>query len=407
MLYAKIFPNTFLYILVSIIIVNSVEINVKIPKVFKVGSPMWINCTLEYIKSNEVINEIKWYKNDQLFFTWDAEKKEGIQVLIPGIGVDNFDIEKSTGNAIYLSSTDLNSTGCYECEVILDDATSKKRSGKTQALYVPLYRPQPMIYVQRYDGLLIDFYIKDMGDMMEVKCSGKPSVPDAEITLLVNGKERHLLFEEEIITKKPWRVYSDDYKRYTLVNYFIISYKFKITPELVENNFMKIACLSIVRAPHGMIEHLESETKKIRVIQTYTRIYSLAHIDNKAYWLYGFIGLIIALLGLWYLVDGNYDIEKVDKKVMEKEMQEDNISNVSSYDYAIKIRRESQAAGTLDTLAVDALRMKAGGPMPQGMAVAKGRRPDASQSGRATGESSMTTIPLDEEEETGRGERIV
>lgn len=272
----------------------------------------WFNCTARALNDDETIASISWLKDDQVFYTYTAVDDKVHIKLLKDRGITSID-DTSTGGCVKLIKINVNSTGCFKCEVKLTDGRAKVIGDRSTVIYLPHEEagiPSISVYpsIDLSEGLPATLQVKPLvvrtiGDTIGIKCRSQPSNPAALVEIKVNNV-RHDNIQYELLDASMETISEPiDTGSYSNILYStVLKAKFIITREMVSNGFMRLSCTSIVTSTHGFLEQSDSETIRVRVVKPIERVYESSLLERQKY----FFLSVISLLASAFLVHQIY-----------------------------------------------------------------------------------------------------
>lgn len=323
---------------ICVVYVGCLRVDIKVPRNFRVPFPLWLNCSARLLAEEELV-EISWYKDKQLFYSFlpreDVPKK---MTLTLGKGVSLINLSTSTDGNVYLSETDLNTTGCFKCEVSVKSAhkeqlVKEKASNKALGIFLPPDFGDPVMDHWQ-NNIIPDIDLYDVNDVIKVGCRSKASNPPAKITFMVNGKRALLNYDDEVAHET--RVYKADGIYSYLVYETERNASFLISPALVVDGYLNVTCVATINdARSGFSDIQTSEPKKVRVLRKYAPVYDSRYVKKQKLAFYGFLGALFGVMVIWYACS-------CSSPEKEKERgPDDTVSNVSAYDCQQQFRKVS------------------------------------------------------------------
>ena len=262
----------------------------------------WFNCSARSLSDDETIESISWLKDDQVFYTYTAADDKVHVKLQRDRGVTGID-DTSTGGCVKLTNINVNSTGCFKCEVKLTDGRAKVMGDRATVIYLPHEEggiPSISVYpsVHLGEGLPAALQVKPLvvrtiGDTIGIKCRSQPSNPAAQVEIKVNNVRRDNLQYELFDVSMETISEPIDTGPYSNILYStVLKGKFIITREMVNNGFMLVSCTSIVTSTHGFLEQADSEAIRVRVVKPIEPVYESSLLERQKYFFLSVISLV-------------------------------------------------------------------------------------------------------------------
>lgn len=268
----------------------------------------WFNCSGRSLTAEETIESISWLKDDQVFYTYTALDDKVHVKLQPDRGVTGID-DTSTGGCVKLTNINVNSSGCFKCEVKLTDGRAKVMGDRSTAIYlaheeggIPSIAVFPSVHLT--EGLVSSLQVKPLvvrtiGDTIGIKCRAQPSNPAAQVQIKVNNVRRdNLQYEMLDVSMETIHEPIDALPYANILYSTVLTAKFIITPEMVHNGFMLISCTSMVTSTHGFLESQDSETIRVRVVKPIQAVYENAVLERQKYFFVSIISLVAVALAV-------------------------------------------------------------------------------------------------------------
>ncbi|XP_043205136.1 uncharacterized protein LOC122372253 [Amphibalanus amphitrite] len=137
-----------------------------------------MNMTCDYDPEGERVYQVKWYKDDNEFYTY-IPGSSAKTYDTTGMNIDNIDMELSGAKSVVIHDVDLRMEGRYGCEITMDSSFDTV-IGVGDVMIVALPQRGPNI-----TGLFLDSM--DEGDRVWANCTSYRSRPAAQLTWYING----------------------------------------------------------------------------------------------------------------------------------------------------------------------------------------------------------------------------
>lgn len=302
-------------------------IKVDVPQVLRVPSPMWLNCSVTQLGVNESLIHIKWFKKNELFYSYSPHETvvKKMNILF-GNGVSRLNLTKSSEGNAYIEQTDMNTTGCYTCEVTFNDGTavrSNKAKATTSGLYLPIdYEPPELVYLRNDEKSYINVY--DEGDEIKLNCISDKSNPAPLLTIYVFDQNVTSQLLNKSVKVHQSRQYMDDQIYSYLLYESELNGSLIAKPEYVKNGIINITCVLTIDVTHTYKVEVESDDIKLRVLKKRIQIYEKPSVRRHKLIFYGTVGVLVGALLIWYMCMASNSTEK-------DTLPGDNVSNISAY----------------------------------------------------------------------------
>lgn len=153
--------------------------SVKTPHPGVVGSPARLEC--RYTVGSQGFYSVRWYKNDEQFYSYVPRSHPIVKVDHELEGVD-VELSKSDDRVVTLRALRMDSEGNYRCEV-MSEAPNFKSSIASANLTVVVVPEVPEL-----SGLRERYVV---GDEVNVTCAARDGRPPARLRFYIDNREIH------------------------------------------------------------------------------------------------------------------------------------------------------------------------------------------------------------------------
>ncbi|XP_068213884.1 uncharacterized protein [Palaemon carinicauda] len=151
--------------------------SLEVPETVDMGEDATLKCC--YDLASHDLYSVKWYRDDEEFFRYmPSESPPMATQELNGVSVSK---DQSNGDMIVLRNVELNSSGRYKCEVISDAPEFHTADKSAEMMVVVVPEEKPLIH-----GTQHEYHI---GDLARLTCTSARSLPPAQLTWQINGKQ--------------------------------------------------------------------------------------------------------------------------------------------------------------------------------------------------------------------------
>ncbi|XP_068213885.1 uncharacterized protein [Palaemon carinicauda] len=151
--------------------------SLEVPETVDMGEDATLKCC--YDLASHDLYSVKWYRDDEEFFRYmPSESPPMATQELNGVSVSK---DQSNGDMIVLKNVELNSSGRYKCEVISDAPEFHTADKSAEMMVVVVPEEKPLIH-----GTQHEYHI---GDFARLTCTSARSLPPAQLTWQINGKQ--------------------------------------------------------------------------------------------------------------------------------------------------------------------------------------------------------------------------
>ncbi|KAI1290424.1 hypothetical protein HDE_08218 [Halotydeus destructor] len=287
-----------------------------------------LQCSVEGLDENEVINEIDWLKNKKIFLRNALNESEQSVKLFPSADshLGHLNLNKSIGGHLVFDQSAIGNTGCYTCFVtIIRKATNEKLIAKStfklKALYIEEDLSKPLIRYHQQIAALTPVAIYRIGEVFAGSCESSGSNPAAIVELRLNGLRFKPEHEEVQHLESLFDDLQDEYPLFrTLYNF-----TFTLTPWMRKRKYMELECISTVSGIKGFSDIRTSEAIRVLVLDTNQLIDVNENVRKQQFVFYGYAISILVMLAICL------GFSKLSNEKPEKDVG-DNLSHTSAYD---------------------------------------------------------------------------
>ena len=284
--------------------VTGVGIEIATPSILVYPAGTWFNCSIsKTFKDAQQLDTIKWFKDNNHFYTYSFRGDRISFKTLMDQGITDIDGEASTEGNVFLTRTNLNTSGVFRCEIQTGEDNILSSESESRAVYLPLgggfpeleIQPKLPLYVH-YDTQIV---IMSVDDYINVTCTSQPSFPAAEIFFKING---HRVPKEDLVdVKTGTNVTWDGIRGIPFHNKLFVSFmtaRIKLKElYLKESGFINICCSSFMSLEeHGFLHQQDSDTVRMRVVKHKPKVYIDVKIERYKAWFYGFFVVTIFAL---------------------------------------------------------------------------------------------------------------
>lgn len=260
----------------------------------------WFNCTCSSLGKDEQIETITWRKDDQVFYTYTNSDDKVHLKLLQDKGITSID-DTSREGCVKLTNVNVNTTGCYKCEVKLTDGKRKVIGEKSTSIYLPHREGGiPEIEVFPSVNLILNegrpLVVRTIGDSIGVKCRGQPSNPPTRLEIKINNIRQDLQYKQLDASIEPVMEAIDGSTYQNILYMTTLKAEFIITQEMTVNGFMALTCTSIVTSSHGFLEQQDSLIIRVRVLQRVQPVFKDSLMERQKVYLISIVFFVLAVV---------------------------------------------------------------------------------------------------------------
>ena len=115
---------------------DAFRVQVSVPEIIVQPTGAWFNCSARGLDPKESVETIRWFKDDEEFYVYSAVDGRASERTVPGRGITDID-ERSRQGDLFLSRTNVNTSGCFKCQVTLTDGRSKEEERRSATIHLP------------------------------------------------------------------------------------------------------------------------------------------------------------------------------------------------------------------------------------------------------------------------------
>ena len=266
----------------------------------------WFNCTPRSLGKDEQVQSITWFKDDQVFYTYTNSDDKVHVKLLPDKGISALD-DSSREGCVKVTKANVNTTGCYKCEVKLTDGRSKSVQDRSTTIYlahreggIPSIQVIPsldlLLFSEKNEGRPL--VVRSVGDTIGIKCRSQPSNPPARLEIKTNNIPQDLEYKQLEASIEPVYEAIDGSIFPNILYATTLNAEFIITHEMVVNGFMSLTCTSIVTSTQGFVEQQDSISIKVRVVQPVQPVFKDRLMERQKVYVLSIVSLVVALLAM-------------------------------------------------------------------------------------------------------------
>ncbi|XP_065567307.1 uncharacterized protein LOC136031546 isoform X2 [Artemia franciscana] len=221
-------------------------VDIIVPSIVLKGKDALLEC--QYDLDDEGLYSIKWYKgNEEIFRFIPGEELLSDRIKgfnLPGV---NIVMEESDKHKILLHNVNFDTAGRYRSEIVAEGPSFQTMSNAQHLSVVQIPSEDPII-----TGGQLRYSI---GDIVDVNCTSKDSLPAANLTWYING---------DPVDRSYLRQYPLEEVQETGLQSITLGLQFKVRQKHFKHGGLKIKCLATLAALYWRSDERNAEPAAMR-----------------------------------------------------------------------------------------------------------------------------------------------
>lgn len=200
-------------------------LKINVPAYILRGKTALLEC--RYDPQTDNLYAITWYKDNEVFYKYLLQTKEGYTYLVNGVKVDK---DQSNDQIVVLQNASLHASGEYKCEVNGEAPNFNSVSGTANMEVIAVSQESPAITGQEKS------YAN--GDVLALNCTSGKSHPAAQLKWFVNGEQ----------VKSDSEMVFEQHGLYSTISSLLL----ELEPGHLASDKINVRCEATVRSSHDI-----------------------------------------------------------------------------------------------------------------------------------------------------------